>query len=102
MTYDMFRQVSPDNAHSYYSGELAKQCAQSTDKAITDALGKLGIAFVDYHALSKRMTCEIDPRDNTETYTLDGEPIIKFWPLEIKTVNEGASVKIVARRKFIT
>lgn len=94
--------TAPQDPYSHYASELAKQCAESTDGAIKDALAKHSVTFVDYVALASHMHREIDQCDQTETYFYDGKPIIKFWPLEVKTVNEDHSVKIVATRKFIT
>lgn len=68
---------------------LAWELASNLDKVVMQAL-------------AARMTRVDDRSDRTETYYLDGKPLVTFYELEMKTIPaEDGSTKHIATRRYV-
>ena len=67
--------------------------------AINEAIGNDAWIIGD---IASRMCRVKKEGQESEIYTLDGNPILEIWPPTMETVQEGNSMKLVASRKYRT
>lgn len=87
-----------DNMVSDVSHQLSKAYMLSKDKMIADAILRVWPEFtIDNPHAKDRLQCCIAP-DKSETYAVDGVPIITFYGTEF--VMDGTKLKITQQYKL--
>lgn len=93
----------PPALASVSGSALASNLAGQKDSIIricvNEALGNEAWLIGDIAPRMRRVKIE---GQESETITLDGKPLLEIWPPEIKTVQEGDSIKLVATCKYRT
>lgn len=94
---------APPALASVNGSALASNLAGQKDNiirvCINDAIGSHAWLIGDIAPRMRRVKIK---GQESETITLDGKPLLEIWPPEMKTVQEGNSVKIVATCKYRT
>jgi len=78
-----------------FSLSLARRSIKQKEELLKRALPQVD----DIHEFAGRLTV-VRPTDGTETYSLDGSPVIMFMPADYETSSEGNEVRLVTSQKY--
>lgn len=78
-----------------FSLSLARQSTRKKEELLKRALPQVD----DIQEFAGRLTV-VRPKDGTETYSLDGKPVIMFMPPDHEAGGEGNEVKLVTSQKY--
>lgn len=83
--------------------DIARQVAEKRDSLLSVIITeRLGHAEWKLHAIAHRLG-RFKVNDNpSETWTLDGKPLIELWPATCEMVREGERTRIVTSVKYRT
>lgn len=76
---------------------LSRGMAKGYDDIVCQALN---LTADEITAMDLGRISILENPDKTQVVVFDGRPIVRFWPIETKTVSDGNSIKLVCSQNY--